>query len=64
MRIRTSLILEESLLAKIDELAGEKQRRAGIIESALREYISRQERAARKNPAPASVTKAAGSGRK
>ncbi len=33
MRIRTSLILEESLLAKIDELAGEKQRRAGIIES-------------------------------
>ena len=62
MRVRTSLILEESLLAKIDELAGEKQRRAGIIESALREYISRQERAAKKNPA--AVTKAAVSGKK
>lgn len=43
MRIRTNLIIEESLLAKIDVLAGEKQKRSLIIEAALREYIAREE---------------------
>ena len=42
MRVRTSLILDEAVLAQIDEIAGEKHRRAAIIESALREFISRE----------------------
>ncbi len=46
MRIRTNLIIEESLLAKIDALAGEKQKRSLIIETALREYIAREEKKA------------------
>ncbi|HRJ88778.1 MAG: hypothetical protein JNK51_14080 [Blastocatellia bacterium] len=52
MRIRTSLIIEESLLAKIDEIAGEKQRRAATIETALREYIERETKKARTRPVP------------
>ncbi len=43
MRVRTNIILPEDLLAKIDAIAGEKQRRSVIIETALREYISREE---------------------
>lgn len=43
MRTRTNLIIEESILAKIDALAGEKQKRAAIIETALLEYIAREE---------------------
>jgi metal-responsive CopG/Arc/MetJ family transcriptional regulator len=64
MRIRASLILEESLLAKIDEIAGEKHRRAAVIETALREYIAREERKARSKPAPAAIEKTATSGRR
>ncbi len=56
MRVRTSLILEETLLARIDEIAGEKQRRAATIETALREFIEREERKARSNPAVVPVT--------
>ena len=44
MRIRTQLIIEDSVLAKIDEIAGEKHRRAIIIDKALREYIAREEK--------------------
>ena len=44
MRIRTQLIIEDSVLAKIDEIAEEKHRRAIIIDTALREYIARQEK--------------------
>lgn len=44
MRVRTSLILDEVLLAQIDEIAGEKPRRAAIIETALREYIAREKK--------------------
>ena len=44
MRIRTQLIIEDSVLAKIDEIAGEKHRRAIIIDTALREYIAREEK--------------------
>jgi metal-responsive CopG/Arc/MetJ family transcriptional regulator len=43
MRARTNLIIEESILAKIDAIAGEKQKRAAIIETALLEYIAREE---------------------
>ena len=58
MRVRASLILEESLLAKIDEIACEKHRRAAVIETALREYISREERKARTKPAAPAIGKA------
>jgi len=43
MRVRTNIILDEVLLAKIDAIAGEKQRRAAVIETALREYVAREE---------------------
>ncbi len=43
MRVRTNIIIEESILAKIDAIAGEKPKRAAIIETALREYIEREE---------------------
>lgn len=43
MRIRTNLIIEETLLAKIDRLAGDRNKRAAIIETALREFIAREE---------------------
>ena len=52
MRIRTPLIIEESLLKQIDEIAGEKHRRAAVIETALREYIARESKKARKAEAP------------
>lgn len=50
MRIRIPLIVEETLLAKIDEIAGEKHRRAATIETALREFIAREEKKARAKP--------------
>jgi metal-responsive CopG/Arc/MetJ family transcriptional regulator len=43
MRIRTNIILSDDLLAKIDLIAGEKKRRSTIIETALREYVAREE---------------------
>ena len=43
MRARTNLIIEETILAKIDAIAGEKQKRAAVIETALLEYIAREE---------------------
>jgi len=39
MRVRIPLIIEESLIKEIDEIAGEKHRRAATIEKALREFI-------------------------
>ncbi len=59
MRVRTSLILDEALLAQIDEIAGEKPRRAAIIETALREYIDREKKKASKKPASADKATAA-----
>ena len=47
MRVRVPLIIEESIMKKIDEIAGEKHRRAATIETALREFIERQERKAK-----------------
>ena len=55
MRVRESLIIEESILKKIDEIAGEKHRRAATIERALTEFIAREEKKARSNPAPVVV---------
>ncbi len=50
MRVRTNLIIEESLLAKIDKLAGDKNKRAAVIETALREFIAREEAKEAANP--------------
>ena len=50
MRIRTNLIIEESLLAKIDAIAGDKNKRAAVIETALREFIAREETKEANNP--------------
>ena len=50
MRVRASLILDETLLAQIDEIAGEKVRRAATIETALREFIAREKKKASKKP--------------
>ena len=52
MRIRIPLIIEETLIKQIDEIAGEKHRRAATIETALREYIARQARKAKAAPPP------------
>lgn len=43
MRVRTNIIIEESLLAKIDQIAGDKLKRESVIETALREFIARNE---------------------
>lgn len=43
MRVRTQLIIADDVMAKIDEIAGEKHRRAIVVETALREYIAREE---------------------
>lgn len=50
MRVRTNLIIEESLLAKIDAIAGDKNKRAATIETALREFIAREEIKEANNP--------------
>ena len=64
MRIRTNLIIEETLLAKIDRLAGDKNKRAATIETALREYIEREEAKEAANPTPEPVSEKAGVGNK
>ena len=61
MRIRTQLIIEDSVLAKIDEIAGEKHRRAIIIDTALREYIARQEK--KQKPVEGDATEVAKKGK-
>lgn len=43
MRTRTNLIIEESLLVRVDALAGDKNKRAAVIEQALREFVEREE---------------------
>ena len=57
MRVRESLIIEESILKKIDELAGEKHKRAAVIETALREFIEREEKKAAAKPAAPETAK-------
>ena len=39
-------------MMKIDEIAGEKHRRAIVVETALKEYIAREEAKRKKNPPP------------
>ena len=64
MRVRVPLIIEESVLRKIDEIAGEKHRRAATVETALLEYIARHERKAKTAPsAPAPKEKRAATAR-
>lgn len=43
-------------MKKIDEIAGEKQRRSLVVETALREFIAREEK---KRPKPAAEETAA-----
>lgn len=50
MRVRTNLIIEETLLAKIDKIAGDKNKRAAVIETALKEFIAREEIKEANNP--------------
>ena len=59
MRVRESIIIEESILKQIDEIAGQKQRRAGIIEQALTEFIEREAR--KKKIAPVATAEVQGS---
>jgi metal-responsive CopG/Arc/MetJ family transcriptional regulator len=63
MRERVSLIIEDEVLAKIDEIAGEKQRRAAVVETALREYIAREERKHGSKPSTKAVEKKTALGR-
>ena len=62
MRVRTNLIIEESLLAKIDAIAGDKNKRAATIETALKEFIAREEIKEANNPKPEVVNEKNGSG--
>ena len=64
MRIRTNLIIEEDLLKKIDAIAGEKHKRAAVIETALREFIAREEIKEANNPKPEAVPEKKGAGTK
>jgi hypothetical protein len=47
-------------MAKIDEIAGEKQRRSMVVETALREFIAREEK---KRPKVAATEEAVKPGR-
>ena len=62
MRVRTNLIIEESLLKKIDAIAGDKNKRAATIETALREFIAREEIKEANNPKTEVVSEKNGSG--
>jgi len=42
MRVRTSVTLPKELLVKVDALAGKKNGRSAIVESALVEYVARE----------------------
>lgn len=52
MRMRTNLIIEETLLAKIDVIAGDKNKRAAVVEKALREFVEREEIKETNDPKP------------
>ncbi len=64
MRVRIPLIIEESLVKKIDEIAGEKHRRAATIEKALTEFIARHERKAKSAPSEEDKTKVVASAKR
>lgn len=64
MRARVNLIIEETLLAKINQLTGDKNKRAATIETTLRELIAREEIKELNNPQPEAEVKKIGSGNK
>ncbi len=64
MRTRVNLIIEESLLAKIDQLSGDKNKRAATIETALREFIAREEIKEANNPKPEIISEKVAPGNK
>lgn len=47
MKIKTSITLSEETLEAVDELAEGFGSRSGLVEHALREFLSRRKRAAR-----------------
>ena len=57
MRVRETFIIEETILKKIDEIAGEKNKRAATIETALKEFIAREEKKAKAKPAAPETAK-------
>ncbi len=44
MKIRTSIKLSKELLIEVDALAGKKHNRSEIVETALRDYVARENR--------------------
>ena len=64
MRMRTNIIIEEDILKKIDAIAGEKNKRAAVIEKALLEFIAREELKEANNPKPEVAEEKVGSGTK
>ncbi|CAN5729613.1 hypothetical protein BH24ACI1_BH24ACI1_07780 [soil metagenome] len=42
MKVRTSVTLPKDLLVKVDALAGKKHKRSEIVESALRDYVAKE----------------------
>lgn len=42
MKVRTSVTLPKDLLIKVDALAGKKHGRSAIVESALRDYVAKE----------------------
>ena len=53
MRIRTQLVIDDAVMARIDEIAGERHRRAIVVETALKEFIEREDRKRKPKAAPA-----------
>ncbi len=47
-------------MARIDEIAGEKHRRAIVVETALKEYIAREDAKRKANPPADEATAAEG----
>lgn len=56
MRIRTQLIIDGDVMEKIDEIAGEKHLRAKVVDTALREFIAREEAKPKKKAPPTKKT--------
>ena len=50
MRTRVNLVIDEELLTKIDSISADKNKRAATIETALREFIEREEVKQASNP--------------
>ncbi len=42
MRVRTSVTLPKDLLVEVDALAGKKHGRSAIVETALRDYVTKK----------------------